>query len=703
MRFFHQRGAPWANDLVWRRLHVTGLSKFLGCLFSLAALSTSVQAGNVSLAWNAITSPLVRGYEIFYGEASGVYTSSLVAGSNLTATIAGLTPGVTYYFAVTAYDARGDEGMFSNQVTNRLPLPPSIIVQPLTQTAVVGLPVTLTVTAAGDTPLSFQWLNGIAPISGATASSLSWPQIASSNAGAYTVVVSNPWGSATSSVATLTVILAASPLILTQPKSQTVIATTAASFSSVVTGTAPLLFQWYDGRTAIAGATNSLLAWAHVANSNAGNYGFTVSNVAGVVTSSIATLTVIDPPSILTEPKSLTVIVTNAASISSVVTGTAPLLFQWYDGRTAIAGATNSLLAWAHVANSNAGNYGFTLSNVAGVVTSSIATLTVIDPPSILTQPQSQKVIATTAASFSSAAAGTAPLLFQWYDGTTAIAGATNSLLAWAGVAASNAGNYRFTVANAAGAVTSAIATLTVLPTNTIATVAGAYNGLFFQTNADGLPDITEATAGFLANCVVASNGAYSAKVYFGGLSYVLTGAFNISGTATATIPLSGPGSFNLTGVMQLDLFNGTQQMSGSISSAIAGNAWTAPLVADLATNAYPDLAGVNLVLSPASSADSTTNYGVASGLVVNSILSLTGLLGGTTAISQTVPISGSGNVPLYVNLYNNGGLLEGWINLTGGGGSVSGNLTWIYPGSGSTPSGGFTTAVQVTGSTTSK
>jgi hypothetical protein len=787
MRLLHRRGAPCAHKFPQRVLPITWLSKLTGGLLGLAVLSTTVSAANLTLAWNASPDPRVTGYEIFYGQTSGAYTSTVNAGTNLTAAITGLTPGLTYYFAAAAYYANGDESVFSNEITNRLPILPSIVVQPLTQSALAGLPVTLVVTAAGDSPLSFQWRNGLVPVPGATASSLFWPHVGSGNAGAYTVIVSNPWGSATSSVATLSVITAGSPLILTQPQSQTVILSNAASFSSVLTGTAPLSIQWYDGRTALAGATNSVLAWAHVANSNAGTYGFTVSNAAGVVTSSIVTLsviaasppsiltqpqsqtvilsnaasfssfltgtaplsiqwydgrtplagatknvlawahvansnagtygftvsnaagvvtssivtlTVINPPSILTQPQSQTVILSNAASFSSFLTGTAPFSIQWYDGRTALAGGTNSVLAWAHVADSNAGRYGFTVSNAAGVVTSSIVTLTVIDPPSILVQPQSQTAIATTAASFSSASTGTAPLSIQWYRGKTALAGGTNNVLGWPQVANANAGTYGFTLSNVAGVVTSSIVTLTVLPTNTIATAAGAYNGLFFQTNADGTPNITEATAGYFGNCVVAGNGAFSAKLYISGSSYVLAGVFNISGNASAAISRSNPAWPGYVAALHLDLINGTQQMTGSIEGTNAGVAWTAPLIADLATNAYPALAQVNFSLSPGSSPNSPTKLGVASGLMVNSVLALAGVLGDGTAISANVPISKNGNVPLYVNLYNNGGLLEGWINLAGG--ATSGQLTWICPGIGIPLAGGFSTSVQVTDTTIS-
>jgi hypothetical protein len=383
------------------------------------------------------------------------------------------------------------------------------------------------------------------------------------------------------------------------------------------------------------------------------------------------------------------------------VNGSAPLAIQWYDGAAALAGATNPVLSWAQVAYSNAGAYGFTVSNLAGVVTSTIVRLTVLEPPTILTQPQSQTVTVSNSASFSSVVSGSKPLSIQWYDGGAAVPGATNNLLAWTNVASSNAGRYYFTLSNAAGVVTSSVATLTVLPTNALAGVAGTYNGLFFQINADGTPDITEATAGFLGNCVVASNGAYSAKLYLGGASYLLSGVFSGVGEARTTIALTNGNSSNLTVVMQLDLLNGTQQMTGSVSGSFSGTAWNAPLIADLATNAYPLLATVEIVLAAESSSSVSATCGEASGLVVNGVLTLTGTMADGTAITQTVPISKDGSVPLYFNLYNGTGLLEGWIELAGG--NVTGGLTWICPALSTASAEGFVAVVQVTGATTQR
>ena len=335
MRYLQGHKGQRARDVSRRSSKTTGLTTFLISFLILVVCSATVPAGGVTLGWNASTSPTATGYKIYYGLTNGVFNASVNAGSNLTATVTGLTPGLTYYFAADSYNALGEEGSLSPAITDRLPILPFIIAQPLTQTAGAGASVTLTVTAGGDPALSYQWMKGLAPISGATNALLTWPQIMSSNAGNYSVVVSNPWGSVTSSVATLTVVVP--PAITVQPKSQTVIASTAASLSSTVTGTAPLSFQWYFGMTAIAGATSGTLAWASVAPSNAGNYYFTVTNAGGAVTSAVATVTVVVPPAITVQPKSQTVIASTAASLSSTVTGTAPLSFQWYFGMTAIA------------------------------------------------------------------------------------------------------------------------------------------------------------------------------------------------------------------------------------------------------------------------------------------------------------------------------------------------------------------------------
>lgn len=84
--------------------------------------------------------------------------------------------------------------------------------------------------------------------------------------------------------------------------------------------------------------------------------------------------------------------------------------------------------------------------------------------PVIATQPASVSEMAGGAASFVAQSNGSLPLSYQWYHDGTLLAGETYSSLIRVPLAASDAGNYTVTVANAAGSVSSAPAIISVLP-----------------------------------------------------------------------------------------------------------------------------------------------------------------------------------------------------------------------------------------------
>ena len=110
-----------------------------------------------------------------------------------------------------------------------------------------------TVTAAGTTPLSYQWLQNLVPmanggnISGATSPALTLVNVLGANAGAYTVVVSNGVGVVTSTPPAVLAVI--DPVITAQPASRTNLAGSAAVFSVQANGTAPQ-YQWYKNGAA---------------------------------------------------------------------------------------------------------------------------------------------------------------------------------------------------------------------------------------------------------------------------------------------------------------------------------------------------------------------------------------------------------------------------------------------------------------------
>lgn len=157
----------------------------------------------------------------------------------------------------------------------------------------VGKQVTISVSASGTAPFTYQWRKDGVNIGGATGGSYSISSVAPSSAGSYTAVVSNAWGSVTSDPAVLTVTgtAALAPAIAAQPVSLTVAQGNTASFSVTATGT-NLTYQWRKNGAVVSGATGQSYSISSVQAADAGSYTVVVSNSAGSATSSAATLTV---------------------------------------------------------------------------------------------------------------------------------------------------------------------------------------------------------------------------------------------------------------------------------------------------------------------------------------------------------------------------------------------------------------------------
>jgi hypothetical protein len=81
---------------------------------------------NITLAWDAVQTPGVAGYRIYYGTASRKYTNSVIVTNGTRATINGLKQGTTYFFSATTLGSTLVESPFSAEV--RYPdIPPAIV------------------------------------------------------------------------------------------------------------------------------------------------------------------------------------------------------------------------------------------------------------------------------------------------------------------------------------------------------------------------------------------------------------------------------------------------------------------------------------------------------------------------------------------------------------------------------------------------
>ncbi|MBV8500506.1 MAG: hypothetical protein JO006_02165 [Paucibacter sp.] len=178
------------------------------------------------------------------------------------------------------------------------PVPAQITVAPADQTVLDGATASYSVKAIGSAPLSYQWqLNG-KNITGATSANYSFAASYAQSGGQLAVVVSNAYGTVTSTLAALKVTPLA-PVISTAPQNYTAGLGAAVKFTEAATGTQPLSYQWQVSRdggstwTDISGATATSYTIASIGLTHANNqYRVTVSNPAGSVPSPAAIMTV---------------------------------------------------------------------------------------------------------------------------------------------------------------------------------------------------------------------------------------------------------------------------------------------------------------------------------------------------------------------------------------------------------------------------
>jgi hypothetical protein len=189
------------------------------------------------------------------------------------------------------------------------------------------------------------------------------------------------------------------------------------------------------------------------------------ANYVGTVSTNITitiTSTGASPPAITTPPKNQTIAVGSNVTFTVTATGTGPLRYQWLKASSPLLSATNSSYTITAAQTNDSGGYSVRITNSAGSITSTVATLSVLSPPSISTPPQALTTNAGATVSFTVAAQGSPTLAYSWRLNGAALSGATSSILMLTNVQTANQGDYSVVVTSLVGSVTSASAHLTV-------------------------------------------------------------------------------------------------------------------------------------------------------------------------------------------------------------------------------------------------
>jgi len=184
-----------------------------------------------------------------------------------------------------------------------------------------------------------------------------------------------------------------------------------------------------------------------------------------------------------TQPTNRNVVAGRPTTFTAEVIGSPPLTYHWYKDGQPIPGATNATFTINSVLASDAGSYQVRVSNsVSTDVASRSALLTVGGEPVRITdatQPADQTITEGNPVTFNVVAAGSAPLTWQWFKGSSPIIDATNASYTISSVRASDAGNYYAVVSNPLpSSATSRTAVLTVRPDTTPPTVLKVVDSL---------------------------------------------------------------------------------------------------------------------------------------------------------------------------------------------------------------------------------
>ena len=168
-----------------------------------------------------------------------------------------------------------------------------------------------------------------------------------------------------------------------QPASLNVVLTSNAIFSVLACGAPPLTYQWQHAATNLPAATNAVFTLPDITTNEAGTYVVLVTNRSGSVTSETAILTVLRPPVVARQPRSLAAAPGGMAGFSVSVQGVTPFAYQWQKNGGAMPGQTKASLTVSNLQMEDFASYTVTVTNADGWAVSDPAALTLAVCPTI--------------------------------------------------------------------------------------------------------------------------------------------------------------------------------------------------------------------------------------------------------------------------------------------------------------------------------
>lgn len=338
---------------------------------------------------------------------------------------------------------------------------PSIVKQPLSQTAVVGDIVNFNVVAEGTPPLSYEWRFKGNKIDGATDPSLTLNGVKLTDLGAYTVKITNPFGNIESDPANLDVLVPFPGIY------NTGVSDSRQPLADLDSDTHyELIANPQDSSVTRPLAMINLPSPPWVPNSNKSRWIGPTENTSAVPGEYIyrlrLDLTGFDPATAFLAGSWATddggSLYLNGADTGFRSAGYAGMVeFNLTSGF--VSGVNNLEF---HVVNGGAAANpsGLRVENLRGTAKPSVVVGTA---PKVVTQPKGGINVLTTSRTLTAVADGLQPLSYQWFHDGVAIDGAVGSSLSLNSITANDGGDYWVHVSNTLGSTDSAKANIRVI------------------------------------------------------------------------------------------------------------------------------------------------------------------------------------------------------------------------------------------------
>jgi hypothetical protein len=380
-----------------------------------------------------------------------------------------------------------------------------ILKQPQSVTVEEQQSFSLNVITKSDIPLRYQWYKNGDPIAGATYPSYAKTTSKVRDEGLYHVVIYNERSSLKSFSASVRVTPENTPLsILEAPRSQTVTQGQAARLSVRVSGSSPLIYQWYKNGYPLSGSNSDTYLIPASRKSDAGYYHVIVSNPFSSIESPFASLVVYDEslppdndaseppetpddgmsdapvspvigapddtpdevkseapasdtpfgqlaPSITKMPRHQQLIEGERLQLSVTVAGADSFRYQWFKNDQAIPGAIQASFTKTNSSILDAGRYHVLVSTAHQRLTSQPAVIQINPKPQPLriTQPPSGKTITQgDPLLLRVEVSGDGPYSYQWQKNGSLIPNATHSSFYIPLTRTTDQGSYRVIVSN---------------------------------------------------------------------------------------------------------------------------------------------------------------------------------------------------------------------------------------------------------------